>query len=332
MKQNSLLSLVFLVAALTARCEGSRTQTIALQKGWNSVFLQVSPTNRDPGAVFANTPIEVVATYFALEKAVQYIQNPGSIGWNKEGWSVWYASNRSDAFLSSLHAVHGNRAFLIFSKQDFTWVVNGTVAFAPTRWKNDSFNFVGFGLDDSAPPTFDQFFAPSVAHQPYRIYRLVNSQWTQVADPVRTTMRSGEACWIYCRGASDYQGPLRAAVQVGQGIDLGTASEGWVSFANQSTYPMNIRVETVANNGGLPLSFTIRGITQASMLPVSAPLPASYQLQQLEAGDSTSFWLKPRRESMTSQTQSTLLKITTDNGIQLWVPVTGSRTDLTSAQ
>ena len=55
MKANSFLSLVFLLAALTARSEVSRTQTIALQKGWNSVFLQVSPTNRDPSSVFANT-------------------------------------------------------------------------------------------------------------------------------------------------------------------------------------------------------------------------------------------------------------------------------------
>jgi len=91
------------------------------------VFLQVSPTNREPDAVFANTPIEIVATYFAVERSVQYIQNPGSTGWNKNGWSVWYASSRPDAFLSSLHAVHGNRAFLIYATQDFMWQATGAV-------------------------------------------------------------------------------------------------------------------------------------------------------------------------------------------------------------
>src|SRR5437764_1365313 len=102
----AFLALVLMLALPAARSETTRTQTINLQKGWNSVYLQVSPTNREPNAVFANTPIEIAATYFALDKSVQYIQNPGSTGWNKEGWSVWYASNRSDAFLSSLHAVH----------------------------------------------------------------------------------------------------------------------------------------------------------------------------------------------------------------------------------
>jgi hypothetical protein len=308
----------------------SRSQTISLQKGWNSVFLQVTPTNRDPSAVFANTPIEIVATYFAVERAIQYIQNPGSIGWNKSGWAVWYGPNRSDAFLSSLHAVHGNRAFLIFSKQDFTWTVNGTVSFEPIRWKGDSFNLVGVGVDDTSPPTFDQFFTTSAAHQPYRIYRLINSQWTLVVDPIRTVIHSGEAYWIYCRGPSDYQGPLRAKVQSGRGIDFGTASDAWITFGNESSNPMTIQVQTIANDIGLPLGYTVRGVATASMLPVSPPLPATYSLPELEVGDTASFFLKLRREVMTNPTQSALLKITSDSGIQLWVPVTGSRPDLTS--
>ena len=74
-------ALVLMLALPAARSETTRTQTINLQKGWNSVYLQVSPTNREPNAVFANTPIEIAATYFALDKSVQYIQNPGSTGW-----------------------------------------------------------------------------------------------------------------------------------------------------------------------------------------------------------------------------------------------------------
>jgi hypothetical protein len=326
------LLLVQLAAPRISQADTTRTQTIALHKGWNSVFLQVSPTNRDPSSIFANTPVDIVATYFAVQKAVQYIQNPGSIGWNKSGWGVWYAANRSDSFLSSLYAIQGNHAFLIFSKQDFTWTVTGNVEFVAVRWKNDSYNLVGFGVDQSAPPTFDQFFAPSAAHQPYRIYRLVNNQWVKVVDPVHTTMQSGEACWIYCTGGSDYQGPVRLKTQAGQNVDLTTGTDSWLSFANLSTFPVNIRVEPTAADIGLPLSYTIRGIAQGTILPVAIQLPSSYQLPTLEAGDNTSFWLKIRREDMINTTQSTLLKITTDNGQQMWVPVMGSRPDLTVAQ
>jgi hypothetical protein len=316
----------------TTRADTLRTQTINLQKGWNSVFLQVSPSSRDPGAVFANTPVEIVATYFAVDRAVQYIQNPGSIGWNKDGWAVWYAPSRSDAFLSSLHAVHGNRAFLIFSKQDFTWTVTGAAAFEPIRWKGNSFNLLGLGIDPASPPTFDQFFGPSAAHQPYRIYRLVNGQWMLVANPVSTPINSGEAYWIYCRGGSDYQGPLRARILVGEQIDFGTTSDSWITFANESTDPINIQVQTVASDVGLPLGYTIRGISQGAMVPVTVPLPASYAIPVLEAGDNTSLFLTLRRQELINPLQSALLKVTTDNGVQLWVPVTASQTDQTAVQ
>src|SRR5689334_13930156 len=74
--------LAWLLVAQVTSAEISRTQTITIHRGWNAVYLQVSPTNRDPSAVFANTPFDIVGTYFPVEKAVQYIQNPSSVGWN----------------------------------------------------------------------------------------------------------------------------------------------------------------------------------------------------------------------------------------------------------
>jgi hypothetical protein len=326
------LLLVQLAAPRASQADTIRSQTIQIQKGWNSVFLQVSPTNRDPAAVFAGTPIEIVATYFAVGKPVQYIQNPGSIGWNKSGWAVWYGPNRSDSFLSSLHAIHGNRAFLIFSKQDFTWTVSGAVAFEPIRWKGDSFNLLGLGVDEASPPTFDQYFSSSASHQPYRIYQLVNSQWQLVVNPVQTQIRPGVAYWIYCKGGSDYQGPMRTRIVGGQGVDFGSGSDSWVTFANESSNPMNIQVQTVSADIGLPLGYTVRGIGQGKMLPVTTPLPPSYALPTVEAGDTASLFLKLRRELMTNPAQSTLLKITTDTGVQLWLSVTGSQTAVATQQ
>jgi hypothetical protein len=56
-------------------------------------------------------------------------------------------------------------------------------------------------------------------------------------------------------------------------------------------------------------------------------LPATYSLPTLEAGQTTGLYLQLRRDQMTSETQSALLKISTDTGVQMWVPITGSRDD-----
>jgi hypothetical protein len=313
-------------------CAGNtRSQTISLHRGWNAVFLQVTPTNLDPGVVFSNMPVSIVATYLTVDKPVQYIQNPGGIQWNKEGWGVWYSVRRPDAFLSSLQAVNGNRAYLILAQQDYVWNLTGTVTFEPTKWKSDSFNLAGFSLDDSAPPTFDQFFAGSSAHQPCRIYRLSGDQWTLVNNPVQAPMRSGEACWIFCSGSSEYQGPLQLKLSHSKDVTFGNTGDASLVMANQGTDPMIVRVETVADDIGVPLAYTIRGITPGGMELSSYDLPASYNMPSLDPGQKTALWLKLRRERMTSGVQSALLKITTDNGVQLWVPVTGDRADLAGA-
>src|SRR5205085_3881030 len=119
-----------------------------------------------------NTPVTVVTSYFNLNAPVEFIKDPTAIKWNKEGWKVWYGPGRADAFLSSLFAIDGNRAYLIYSSQNFTWNVPGSVALEAVRWKGDSFNLTGFCLDEQSPPTFDKFFSASAAHRACRIYRL----------------------------------------------------------------------------------------------------------------------------------------------------------------
>jgi len=318
------------VSSSVARANTTRTQTIALHKGWNAVQLMVTPSDMTPSAVFDGTPIAIVATYFGATSSAQFLQNPTSIEWKKEGWGVWYAPNRADAFLSTLNGVAGNRPYLVYSKQDFTWNVTGDVSFAKVRWKSDSFNLVGFSLDPNSPPTFDKFFAGSPAHKPSRIYRLVNDQWVLVSSPGSTTMNSGEAYWVYCKGGSDYQGPLSATSASGRLSLSGSPAETVLALANRGTDPVNITVQTVANGGGLPLAYCIRGVTTNNISDLIFDLPASYSVPTLEAGSTAGLYLRLKREQMTSALQSALLKISTDTGVQIWVPITGTRDDLST--
>jgi hypothetical protein len=315
-------------AASTSWAGVSRTQTINLRKGWNAVFLQVTPADAAPSSVFANTPVSIVATYLTASSPVQFVQNPGATPWKKNGWGVWYAATRPDAFLSNLSTVNGNRAYLIYSEQNYILNIQGNVTFEPTRWKSDSFNFIGFCLDEQSPPTFDKFFAGSPAHRPCRVYRLVNDEWTLVANPVQSTMKSGEAYWIYCKGGSDYQGPLMTKLVSGQGVTFSSTGESHLLFVNQSGDPLGVRVESVSNE--LPLSYVMRGVSESRIEQVAFDLPASYELPVMEPGETSGLWLKLRRAEMTSASQSALLKISTDNGAQVWIPATGTRDDLSA--
>jgi hypothetical protein len=319
------------VSTFFAQAETTRTQSISLHKGWNAIELAVTPVDSTPATVFAGTPIAIATTYFGTRTSAQFIQNPTTTEWKKEGWGVWYAPGRPDAFLSTLNAIAGNRAYLIYAKQDFTWTVTGEVTCPKLRWKADAFNLVGFTLDPVSPPTFDKFFAGSTAHRPCRIYQLVNDQWVLVANPVQATMKSGEAYWIYCKGGSDYQGPLQVKMPTGRLALSGSPAEVTLGLSNKGTDPMNITVQTVATDSGLPLSYCIRGVTTAKISDLTFDLPATYQLPTLEAGQTTGIYLRLRRDQMTSGTQSALLKVSTDSGVQLWIPVTGSRDALSSS-
>jgi hypothetical protein len=308
-----------------SRADNNRIQTIPLHKGWNAVFLEVNPTNSDPATLFAHTPVSVAATYLASDRPVQFIRNPDSMQWNKDGWGVWYAADRPDAFLSSLHAVYGHQAYLILAQQDFTWTVSGPMYFEPLRWKSDSFNLVGFSVDETAPPTFDQFFGGSTAHRPYRIFRLTGDAWTLVSDPIRSTMRSGEAFWVYCSGRSEFQGPLNTRLAAGERVEFGDGTDSWIRLRNDSKDPMLVQVETAGSGEPLPLSYSLVAISSNAMTDVSIPLPAVYRLPVLEPGDTYPLWLGLNRQKMTANTQEQLLKISTDGGTRAWIPIIGYR-------
>ncbi|MEY4918306.1 MAG: hypothetical protein RL616_2219 [Verrucomicrobiota bacterium] len=321
-----VLGAVFIIGSTNfLHADTLRTQTIALHPGWNSVFLQVAPINPNPAIIFSNTPVTMASAYFGNGSSVQFVQNPGGISWKHDGWSVWYGSSRPDSFLSTLTAINGNQAYLIFSESDFTWNVSGKVTLQPTVWKPDSYNFSGFGVSSVAPPTFAKFFAGSPAHQPGKVYRLLNNQWTLIANTTNTPMAAGEACWVYCRGASDYQGPITIKPSSGDTISFGSTAESPVMLENRTVDPVAVKVETISGADAVPLGYVVRGITTGKMTDIMFDLPSQYSPPALEAKQTSWLWLALKREKLAKATQSSLLKISTDSGAEVWVPVTGTR-------
>ncbi len=324
------MSLWFFAGAtvVTARAEVTRTQTIQLTRGWNAVFLEVFPQMTAPEAVFSNTPVSIVAGHYPLLNAVEYVKDPSKINWKKDGWGVWYAPQREDAFLSTLHAIDGNKAYLVYAESDFAWTIEGHVLYERRVWKANSFNLAGFGVDEVSPPTFGKFFAGSRAHAQRRIYRLSNGRWEKVGAPDATSMKCGEACWVYCQGASDFQGPLSVTIPFGTGLAFAGSGSGRnsIALANNSTDPMSIKVE--CNESGVPLAYVLKSLTPDRIGEVFVDLAPAYSMPVMEAGAQISLVLQVRRERMSQGFQSALVKISSDNGARIWLPVAAQREDL----
>jgi len=316
----------------TSAIAATRTQQISLQRGWNAVFLEVHPEVSGPATLFRSTPIDIVAVHQSANSSAQFMNNPGVDLFKESGWSVWYSESRPDAFLKTLHAIYGQKCYLIHAKSDFTWSVAGEVALQRTSWQPNAFNFVGFSVSEAAP-TFNQFFGASKAHQHNKIYRLSNGAWRKVNDPAAETMRAGEAFWIFCNGNSSYEGPLRVDTTSKQGLVLGTGRD-ILSLRNEATHPITPTVEhIVSSENPVPLSVVIKVIGNAdtpdSNASVAKPAGAWTQaLPPLEAGGSMGIPFEPRHQDMSAAVHSSLLRITTDLGTELWVPVVSTRKDL----
>lgn len=311
-----------------------RTQTIPLKKGWNAVYLEVEPAQFEPAELFGGTPVDIVATYFASGAATQFVSNPDVDLFKNLGWAVWYAGDRPDAFLTTLDAIYGRRAYLLHTTSDHQWSVTGNALIGEVVWQADSFNFVGFPVAAPGAPSFTEFFVGSKAHQHNKIYRLTDGAWRRVTDPGAEAMRSGEAFWIFCEGASKYSGPVSVQTRFRKGLLLLDGSTDKLILRNHTDHPVSASVEHVAGTGdAVPLSLMVRvlGEPSAHIKMVGASKPAGTWIQQLppiEAGKAIALPFTARRKEMAKEAHQSLLKITTDLGTEAWVPVSGYRSDL----
>ena len=217
--------LVTLAAMPAASAFGQwTTQTIPLRPGWNAVFLEVQPEPDDSTAVFQGMPIESVWMWNRRFSSVQFIQDATTLVPEQPEWLHYYPPDSGKDFLTNLFIIQGGRSYLIKlgGGQPVNWAVKGRPVVRPTDWTADSFNLVGLNVDSNSPPTFKNFFAPSAAHSGQSAYRLnASGLWETVSDPASETIQPGTAYWVYCKGGSNYSGPLRLILEQGGGIDFG---------------------------------------------------------------------------------------------------------------
>lgn len=313
------------MALTMARADARREQTIPIRTGWNAVFLEVQPDASKPSELFAGLPVETVACFFPARRDAQYLRNPGDAPWREEGWAVWHAPSRPEAFLSNLHEIQAPRALLIRASADFLWKVTGAARATVIGWHPNTCTLTGLPVDSALVPTFAQFFSGSEAHQRLRIFRLQSGVWKLVRDPASERPQSGEAYWIQTDGASDYQGPLRVKLPASGELDFDVHGGSFsLQFRNESpTSEARVRMETMSSANALPLRRVLPELAASEI--VRAPLPSVVDFPILPAGGSATLRLAPHREAMRGASGTTLLRITDGRGTQLWVPVRARR-------
>lgn len=309
MRPLSILLLGFACTATLRAAATDITQTFVLQPGWNSVFLEVRPEPNDSETVFGGLPLASAWTWNAAGPKVEFVDDPTEQLAPNPQWLGYFPRPRPESILTNLFAVQANRAYLIKidGDQPVTWTVTGTPEVQDYRWAPDSFNLIGFPVDPQQQPTFGQFLAPSPAHVGQPIYRLVAGQWQEIANPFSTTIHSGEAYWVFCKGASDYSGPIALELDGGKGMDFAASVDrSRVRIRNLATAPASISLHQISSPAPVPLA--VRQF-DPDEVEVSWPsLPQTYSLPVSQKGELL-IDLAPRRAEIGATEVGSVLEI-----------------------
>lgn len=305
------------------------TQTFSLIQGWNAIYLTVDPSDSSPAALFSGVPVTKVATYFPTRTPVEFIQDPASAPWKKQGWSVWFAPTLAESVINDLYSLPGGQGYLVYATANATLSVAGTARLNRIRWRSDSFNLVGFPVDPASPPTFSTWFSGTTAHLSANrasIFALDGGgHWRAVDHPESTQIRPNTAYWVFSRGGSDYQGPLDVAVPLGvpgKGADFGTVAENiTVRFRNPTGVPIRWTAE-ISSAGGSPVTYQLRSKDLATRS--QAPLFPAVDFGPLESGAEFNLRLTLDRTLMSQASEAAVLTVRDDMGSLIQIPVTGS--------
>ena len=322
----SRLSVLFFAVSLfgmsyPATASQTETQTIHLDPGWNSVFMEVQPEPSAPASVFSGIPVESVWAYLERNSTVEFIQNPSEGLWNQPGWVAYFA-DPEEAFLTSLYGISANQAYLVklggTSSVDLS--VTGRPSHRKMKWSTNSFNLTGFHVSKASPPSFGSYFGASTAHKNQAVYRLGSGgAWEFVNSPSSTQMKSGEAYWVYCNGASGYQGPMDVDMEYGDSLDFGAnIIQRTIRIKNLSSVTKTVSITLHSSANPVVLSYKkLDTATSSFVWDDFSAMPA----MNIEAGKQKTVQVAVRRESMSYSPAESVMEISDTDGGSILIPV-----------
>ena len=314
-----------------ARADGPFiTQQILLRAGWNAVYLSVDPANPEPQTVFTNQPVDKVATYFPSRTSVEFIQDPASIPWKQKGWNIWYAPTLPEGPISDLSAIAGGQGYLVHALSDVTVNVTGRPGIHRTRWKSDAYNLTGFPVDPANPPTFATWFAGSSAHQSTKrpaVFALNDTaQWVAVDHPELKVISPGVAYWVFCQGASDYQGPVDISIPFGgqgKAANFGDANSKLVLRLARNVGTPTRATLSLDSVNSLSLSYQQRSVFDGSTQ--TTPFTSTVSFDLPDVGQKNDVNLILDRAALGTNGGSAILTVRDEIGTLVRIPVSGTQ-------
>jgi hypothetical protein len=320
------------------------TQSITLNPGWNAVFLEVQPANPDCDAVFSGVPVESVWAWNRRFSSVQFIQDASQLVPGQPDWLTYLPADQPARATRNLFAMQGARTYLVKLKTGAvatTWNIVGQPIVRAPDWLPNSYNFVGFNLGTGSTPTFQDFFSGSAAHAGQPVYRLnASGLWTLVSSPSTTSMRAGEALWVFCKGASTFSGPVQVTLDQRDGLLYGRLlTEQTLRIKNNSSTTRTFSVQEVASQAPPSASFPVlAGAVPLSHYKVDATnsqfgwitLPAPLQKVNAQPGEEWVLRLAVNRAQMAPFTPpatnngvlyQSVLQITDNTGVRVRLSV-----------
>ena len=324
--------LIFISCPLLSRANWDFSQLIELEPGWNSVFLKIELEDDDIESLLKRFPIERIRTWTPRRSTSQFIESANTTIAASPQWLDFYNRAVFPDEESTLYKLPGGRPYLIKlgGTEPVRWKAKGKPFYRTTTWVPNTFNFVGFFFWDapsSEPPTFEQFFSSSSAHQPLQIKRKVRKgtvdDWEEVSSSERMNFK--EAYQVYANEVSEFSGPFSVQFDQGSGIDFGkTLVEVKLQIKNHLKNSLGLRLD--AGSGQVPLTYkAVHPETQKyEWLDFDKPLDLDLSPQERKTLNFAvnRHVLRTRgRKPISNGEYHSMMKVRTNTGFRMFIPV-----------
>lgn len=212
------------------------TQTFELKEGWNAIYLHVDPSHATLDELIGAqapefTPIEQVWRWTPDEAKAQFITSPQQPIDSGSQWAAW---RRTQPEVASLSRIHANFAYLVYSRENYTWRVKGKPVVPRYQWTTSGLNFVGFPTVETGAPSFENFLADAPLWQTLvsgegGVFHYTGGDFSN-ENPAKlyllqaTPVRRGEAYWIKSGQPNfynKYYGPFEVIINSSYGLNFG---------------------------------------------------------------------------------------------------------------
>ncbi|WP_309384671.1 hypothetical protein [Cerasicoccus frondis] len=233
------------------------TQEIALNAGWNAVYLEVDPEGAAPAEVFANADIEAVWFGKSSSTDAEFISSPNEASFSSDGW-YFYLADPDTTALSTLSSIYGGRCYLIKATVDTTISISGEPIYRRTPWESQTYKLTGFHVDPATAITFQDFLnLDADAAADLLVYQMdADGDWNLVAAPQNELVQSGVAYWVYNDGTIYDTGPWTLYSLGLDGIDFG-ASSGTSSLSVMNNSRYDLTDLTLSMGADMPLTYYV---------------------------------------------------------------------------